>query len=209
MRTVLKVGIIGIALTLVFGAGVLAGGGAPKLFVNSNLVQTSAAPKIIDGTVYVPIRAISEGLGSDIKWDNETKTVYVDSETNFTMEYSSVVFTEKRDLAFKWIMAYDQRDKKELSKFVTSDYKTDVYLEFPVGIYNMGSIVDMKPVAVTDTSLTVKIVQRVTAEDEYAVKTEKWKFEFEEGKIKSVKVIPKSVKYFERYTLFPGASFGR
>ncbi|WP_238653992.1 hypothetical protein [Paenibacillus piscarius] len=92
---------------------------------------------------------------------------------------------------------------------VTSNFATDIYNEsFPTGTYNMGSIVDMKAVAHTTNGLTVRIVQRVTAEDDYKVKVEKWNFTFDQGKIKSVKVVPKSTKLLDRYTLFPGANFG-
>ncbi len=66
----------------------------------------------------------------------------------------------------------------------------------------------MKAVAHTTNGLTVRIVQRVTAEDDYKVKVEKWNFTFDQGKIKSVKVVPKSTKLLDRYTLFPGANFG-
>ena len=35
----------------------------------------STEPFAIDGTVYVPIRAVSEALGLDVEWDGETNTV--------------------------------------------------------------------------------------------------------------------------------------
>lgn len=79
-------------------------------------------------------------------------------------------------------MAYDERDRDEVYSLVTDDFITNVYLEFPARTYNMGSIV----------------------EDDYAVKAEKWVFAFEQNKIKSVKIVPESTQFFERYTVFPG-----
>ncbi|WP_078498268.1 copper amine oxidase N-terminal domain-containing protein [Paenibacillus selenitireducens] len=54
--------------------------------MHGNTVQSSAAPKIIDGSVYVPLRSIWEGLGVDIQWDNKSKTVYVNSDPQFKSE---------------------------------------------------------------------------------------------------------------------------
>ncbi|MNB75216.1 hypothetical protein D3C81_217990 [compost metagenome] len=210
MKRLVKVGIAGLALAAAFSTGAYAATVIPKIIVNGNQVKTSLQPKIIDGAVYVPIRAISDGLGANIQWNNTNKTVYVDSDPDFKMENSSVDYVNIRNLALRWIMAYDERDHKGVLAQVTSNFTTDIYNEsFPAGTYNMGSIVDMKPVARTENTLTVRIVQRVTAVDEYKVKIEKWKFTYEQGsKISSVKKVPNSTVYLDRYTVFPGASFG-
>ena len=34
-------------------------------------------PFIIDGTTYLPIRAVSEALGLNVQWDNATSTIYI------------------------------------------------------------------------------------------------------------------------------------
>ncbi len=34
-------------------------------------------PFAFEGTTYLPVRAVGEALGKDVKWDGETKTVYV------------------------------------------------------------------------------------------------------------------------------------
>lgn len=107
-------------------------------------------------------------------------------------------------------MAYDERRKDDVIALNAPGFKTDIYNEsFPGGSYNMGTIVEMQPVDQGGNSLTLRIVQRVTAEDDYNVKIEKWKFTFEgTNKIKSVMIMPKSTKHLDRYTLFPGTSFG-
>ncbi|WP_246313502.1 copper amine oxidase N-terminal domain-containing protein [Paenibacillus foliorum] len=38
-------------------------------------ITLEVAPKIIDGTTYVPIRALSNFYNFDVSWDNETRTV--------------------------------------------------------------------------------------------------------------------------------------
>ncbi|MDO4563559.1 MAG: copper amine oxidase N-terminal domain-containing protein [Clostridia bacterium] len=35
-------------------------------------------PKIIDGTTYLPVRAIAQALNKDVEWDQETTSVYID-----------------------------------------------------------------------------------------------------------------------------------
>jgi len=210
MKRIVKIGLAGVLLTSVFSAGAYAATVAPKVFVHGNIIQSNATPRIIDGSVYVPLRSISEGLGVDIQWDNKSKTVYVNSDPQFKSEAGSVTYVGQRDLAFNWIMAYDDRREEDVLKLNAPGFKTDLYAEsFPRGIYNMASIVEMQPVNRTENTLTVRIVQRVTAEDDYNVKVEQWKFTFEgTNKIKSVMIVPKSTQYLDRYTLFPGTSFG-
>lgn len=209
MNKFLKLVTAGMGLTLVFSAGAYAATTTvPKIIVNSNQVKTSSQPKIIDGSVYVPIRAISDGFGANIQWDNKSKIVYVDSDPNFK-EGSSVSYVVDRNLAYKWIMAYDERDQEAVLDLVSSKFTTDIYNEsFPAGTYNMATIVDFKAIARSSNSMTVRIVQRVTAEDNYKVKVENWKFTFSQNKIESVKIVPKSTQYLDRYTVYPGASFG-
>lgn len=208
MNKFLKIAAAGIGLTLVFSAGAYAATTVPKIIVNSNQVKTSSLPKIIDGIVYVPIRAISDGFGANIQWDNKNKIVYVDSDPNFK-EISSVSYVVDRNLAYKWIMAYDERDQEAVLDLVSPKFITDIYNEsFPLGTYNIATIVDFKAIARSSNSMTVRIVQRVTAEDKYKVKVENWKFTFSQNKIESVKIVPKSTQYLDRYTVYPGASFG-
>lgn len=54
-----------------------------KVFVDGQLIvpgdvnNNYVAPKNIDGTVYVPVRAIVEALGMTADWDNDTRTVVI------------------------------------------------------------------------------------------------------------------------------------
>jgi hypothetical protein len=41
--------------------------------VDGNKVE----PFIVEGTTYLPVRAIAEGLGKSVKWDNTTNTVHI------------------------------------------------------------------------------------------------------------------------------------
>ncbi len=58
-----------------------------KLFVDSNkaykngkLLPIDVSAKIINGRTMIPLRFISESIGATVKWDNETKNVFIRSE---------------------------------------------------------------------------------------------------------------------------------
>lgn len=46
-----------------------------KLFVNGK--QSTVDLQIIDGSSYVPLRAVSEMLGADVKWDGDARTITI------------------------------------------------------------------------------------------------------------------------------------
>lgn len=46
-----------------------------KITLNGKAIKTSAEPFIIDGTTYLPVRAVADALGLDVGWDGDTHTV--------------------------------------------------------------------------------------------------------------------------------------
>ena len=65
------------------GASAFDGSEIIKIVINGALTEPKDVngkvvnPFLIDGTTYVPIRAITEALGKKIDWDGETKTIYI------------------------------------------------------------------------------------------------------------------------------------
>lgn len=53
--------------------------GGDNMLANGESVALDVPAKVIDNRTYVPLRAISEGLGAEVVWDAETKTVSVAS----------------------------------------------------------------------------------------------------------------------------------
>ena len=57
-----------------------------KIAVDGTLITPKDAggkvvePFIIDGTTYLPIRAVSEGFGAKVDWDENMKTVVIESK---------------------------------------------------------------------------------------------------------------------------------
>lgn len=46
-----------------------------NLKIDDKAIETDVSPKIIDGRTMVPVRAIFEGVGADVEWDSQTKTI--------------------------------------------------------------------------------------------------------------------------------------
>ncbi len=51
--------------------------GSTDLFVNGQKIKLDVAPKIENGRTLVPLRAISEALGAEVKWNEETQTIII------------------------------------------------------------------------------------------------------------------------------------
>lgn len=61
-----------------------------KIYVNGAMITPadvngkSTEPFIVDGTTYLPVRAIGEALGEKVDWDGETYSVYIGADPNDT-----------------------------------------------------------------------------------------------------------------------------
>lgn len=53
--------------------------GSKDVEVNGSNIEIDTAPMIRDGRTMVPVRFISETLGADVKWNQQTKTVTIES----------------------------------------------------------------------------------------------------------------------------------
>lgn len=51
--------------------------GKDYAFVNGYRIDLDAAPEIINGRTFVPLRFVSENAGADVSWDGHTRTVYI------------------------------------------------------------------------------------------------------------------------------------
>lgn len=57
--------------------------GSKSATINGKEVSLDVPGKIVNGRTLVPIRFVSESFGADVKWDSETKTVYVTSNEEY------------------------------------------------------------------------------------------------------------------------------
>jgi hypothetical protein len=57
-----------------------------SLVVNGKHIQAEVAPRIVDGTTLVPIRAAAEALGAAVSWDGESSTVQIQDNRTRLLE---------------------------------------------------------------------------------------------------------------------------
>ena len=50
---------------------------SPVMYVNGDAVRLDAAPALMTDTTFVPLRAVSESLGCDVTWSEETRSVFI------------------------------------------------------------------------------------------------------------------------------------
>jgi hypothetical protein len=55
------------------------------LVVNGQSIGTNVSSKLINGRVMVPIRAVSETLGTHVRWDEKKNTIYMTTDENKEM----------------------------------------------------------------------------------------------------------------------------
>ncbi len=53
-----------------------------NIVINDKYINISPDPYIINGTTYVPVRAISEALGASVWWNSESNTVGINKDDN-------------------------------------------------------------------------------------------------------------------------------
>ncbi|MDB5055603.1 MAG: Copper amine oxidase N-terminal protein [Bacilli bacterium] len=83
-----KILFIVVLLSLVFGNPLVTNAANTTLiWVNGNTVNTSISPQIINGHTFVPLRAIAEGLGSKVSWDNGLRKATVE-KADKTIEFT-------------------------------------------------------------------------------------------------------------------------
>ncbi|TDQ39256.1 copper amine oxidase N-terminal domain-containing protein [Aureibacillus halotolerans] len=76
MKKLRNIVLLTVAALVIFSAGAFAAS-AIKVKVDGRTAPVDA--KLIDNTTYVPLRAVSEMLGADVKWDQASRTVNIAS----------------------------------------------------------------------------------------------------------------------------------
>lgn len=56
--------------------------GADNMYVNGEAVELETPAKIVGSSTVVPVRAIAEGMKSNVEWDGENQQVIVTKEIN-------------------------------------------------------------------------------------------------------------------------------
>lgn len=102
---------------------------------SGNIVE----PFIIDGTTYLPIRAIANALGLDVAWDNTTKTATLTTQN--AVKSGTVLYDDENvTIAFSAITEsdYDWAYQSEAQFIITN--KTDYELTFQPGAISFDGV---------------------------------------------------------------------
>ncbi|MCI8284805.1 MAG: copper amine oxidase N-terminal domain-containing protein [Firmicutes bacterium] len=83
--------------------------GLKWIYKNTSNIEMDVPPRIVNNRTLVPVRAISECLGADVKWDNNSRTVIITTDKNITINN-----TTKEDC--KYYIGVDYRSIKRQYK---------------------------------------------------------------------------------------------
>lgn len=111
-----------------------------KEVVPTDANGNSVEPFVIEGTTYLPVRAVANALGMNVGWNDETKTVTLENPGVFTGAVQ-VYDDEFVTIEFAGSRAPDEYD---IWGYYYIDFniknKTDVELEFQPGAISMNGI---------------------------------------------------------------------
>jgi len=98
-----------------------------KVFLNGNQINSEVPAMVIDGTTMIPLRAVSESLGTLVLWDDKTYTVNLISPTANQQQP-----TQTGQAKIKGpLTLYSNDGKTYLGKLTANDLDTDsIYNEF-------------------------------------------------------------------------------
>jgi hypothetical protein len=94
-------------------------GSQMKLKIDNNIAVVngieglmSAAPKIVNGRTFVPLRFVSENAGANVVWEDATKTIYISRVGKY--DTGGVLFYEKGNNNQNKVYIYDGNEFKVL-----------------------------------------------------------------------------------------------
>ncbi|MFA5383905.1 MAG: copper amine oxidase N-terminal domain-containing protein [Eubacteriales bacterium] len=58
-----------------------------KLKIDGGEIQTEAAPRIINGSIFAPVRSVAENLGAAVTWDQKENTVNITGNHGISNDY--------------------------------------------------------------------------------------------------------------------------
>lgn len=80
-------------------------------YVNGEYIDLDVTPRVVNGTTYVPLRLLSEGLGAKVTWDKKTLTVSIEMPELKALEGESA---SVRDSVYRTVFADSFRLKADV-----------------------------------------------------------------------------------------------
>lgn len=104
-------------LVILMGFGAVALANSPiKILVDGKEIKTQVSPQVMEGRVMVPIRYIAEALGTNVEWNQNTRTVRINDEEKQNLKRrleeleSAVIPTSAKEAALSWGKAVKNRN---------------------------------------------------------------------------------------------------
>lgn len=90
--------------------------GPITMYKNNQQVQLGVNPLIMDGTTYVPVRAMAQLLGMNVTWDNASRSIFITDNSQSNMAYYAQLLAanEAKEKEYKKQIEQLESDKKEL-----------------------------------------------------------------------------------------------
>ena len=75
----------------------------------------SVEPLVVDGTTYVPVRAVADAFGYDVSWNQETRTVSLDSNEVYTICYGALAVPALENVLDKAVFQSSQQSNGNIT----------------------------------------------------------------------------------------------
>ncbi|MGN0163067.1 MAG: stalk domain-containing protein [Candidatus Ornithomonoglobus sp.] len=115
MKKALKGYVAGFATAAILAGGISYAANSVKIVIdNKELIPTDAdgnrvEAQIINGTTYLPVRAVANAFGKAVYWDGETSTVYL-GDMSGALPYPSVKLADMVNIGQGWYKSDELTD---------------------------------------------------------------------------------------------------
>ena len=130
--------------------------GEIKIFHNNAQVQLKDKPFIVDGTTYLPVRAVGELFGKDITWDQAKKHIGInDKPGTSTNDMAFEIITQKVKIVEleKKVKDLEAKLKDEVGKVsslsdmekkLNKDFGTSDKIDFNISLYDSKDKIEVR-----------------------------------------------------------------
>ena len=91
------------------------------LFKNGEVTELDVPARLVDGRTLVPVRAVSEGLGADVQWDNENWIVNITTKKEKIYPYTELAPDDKAVLKAEYTSLRYLFEQYHLPSYIFGD----------------------------------------------------------------------------------------
>lgn len=116
MKKTLKGYVLGAITAAIFAGSISMAANSVRIVIdNKELIPTDVngnrvSPIIVDGTTYLPVRAVANAFGKAVYWDGETSTVYL-GNSNGDLPYPTTKLIDLNNSGWKGHIYFSGNNK--------------------------------------------------------------------------------------------------